>query len=507
MLLCASTVWAQYDTLRVGDQWALKAHNPRYRQMNVKMVQEIKRDTTDHWWRRLSVQTNTIDWALTVPNLTIGFDLGDPFVQNTPTLLVGMRNTFGMYRWYNQENSYDYQGVKVELRRHWVPKKYRQTSVGNEPPKAPGRFYAGVYGEYSWDNHFDGHNYKKTGFREQDMWVPYGPSYMAGMTWGYELRKRNYNHRIHMNWDFGVDFGVIYAPKMYYNFIPMVTDLRVALNFRHDRINFLYWKPDNREFVRNVNYNNEMRLHLNQCRELIDSIGGVTIYVTPVADGDSAFKEEITEEMVMKEIRKQLNFKGLKQGKRVMYETSTRFPITTLGEYHSLDYRFGMRPESKLDETYGTDTIAFSFPIRVRQHGYEEADSLMACFEEKVTQWRNEHGNTYPVIKRMHKDLEHIEGHVTKTDIIALFREITGIELKPEQITGIYYKSGQLQKVSEEEVNQRVKRNCYYSIGIKWHPQFELTGSEVSTRFVIDFEDLEQLQQELSRQRRNAGKR
>lgn len=479
----------QYDTVRVGDQWATLERNPHYKTMNVRMVEDIKHDTISSWKRRISVQSNVIDWGLTIPNLTVGIDLGDPFVRTTPQLLVGMRNTLGGHRWYNQENSWDLQSVKVELRRHYLTRKWRKELSVNEPPKAPGRMYGGLYGEFAWKMHFDGHN---TGLE-----IPYGRAYAAGLTWGYELPKRNYNHRILMNWDFGVDVGVVYWENKDPHLLPLVTDLRVALNFRHDRMNFLYWKPNEKQYERNRRSNNELRLRLEQVRQRLDSLGRMDFYVTSVS-GDSAFREVITEEQVIREIGNRLGMKGLKQGEVAHYETSTRFPIEgkALGEYYTLDYRFGMRPESKLEEQYGTDTLAFSFPFTVRLQGYEEADSMLVRFERNVAKWRAEHGGNYPTLRMKHLDREHVAGHATMAQIIDLFKEVGGVEFSPEQIQGYYYKSDELRPVAVEEINLRAKRNTYYSVALRLHPQVMLEGGAMASRFVLDFSDAPEMQSE-----------
>lgn len=488
-------VVAQSDTVRVGEQWAVLMRDPHYKKMNVRMMEDVKHDTVSTWWRRLSLQINAVDVGLTIPNLTIGYDLGDPFVRTTPTLLVSMRNTFRERRWWFCEDAaFDLRAFKVELRRHWVPLKYRQHIIADEPPKASGRFYAGVFAEYMYQCKFDGISLDKI---HRKIAMPSGRAFATGMTWGYERKKINYNHRFHFNWDFGLDAGIMYAPKTDLKVFPLVTDLRVALNFRYDRMNFLYWKPDERQFQRNERYNNDLHARIEHCRHLIDSLGSTRIYVTSV-EGDSAFQEVLTQSDVLKEISKHLNFKGLKQSDIVQYETSTKFPIQgkELGEYYTLDFRMGMRPTDKFEEQYGTDTIAFSLPFSVRLHGFEEADSLLNRFEENVAKWREEHGGNYPTLKMKHLDREHVAGHATAAQVIELFKEVSGVEIKPEQITGFYYKSDDLHAVKEEEMNLRVKRGTYYSMALKLHPQCELIDGALASRFVLDFNDAEQMQSE-----------
>lgn len=517
LLCCVSSIWADHKN---RSEYGGNAAN--YLRMNVRMLEDIKRDTANTFWNRIAVQTNLVDWMLLAPNFTVGYDLGDPFKTVTPTLMLGARMTIPKLEYNTRDYSYQLLAFRGEVRWHYRHNELRSQWKGTQyvtlgarkytmmmlglgdkydqqteyvqslslrgfPEKIKGRWYSGIYAEYV-------HNFEFTTPKEKYYW-PSGKAFMTGWSAGYELPHFNFNNKLQMNWDFGFDAGVVVSPHQKLNVFPLVSDLRVGINFRKHSMRMLYWKPDLSQYARNAEFNKETELRADMLRALIDSIT-VNIEVTPVAN-DSDFIETLTQRFVASEIKRQLDLKSMRVSHFKPEEISTKFPIAgrKLSENYSMQYDLPRRTTYFYGQEMEHDTIRIYFPFHVRLKGYNEGDSLYNKFETAVQQWRDSVGGFYPTAYRTHLDKEHVTGYLSKSDIIELFDSVTHMHLDSTQITGIYYKEDDVQyAVNEIDVNRRLKKGSYYSLGLKFHPQWVMDSSAVATRFVIDFSDAKTLQ-------------
>ena len=192
--------------------------------------------------QRFSFRTNTVDWALMTPNASIGFDLGSsPYSRFT-------LNLSGRYNWNTRPDTkayhvYDLREGKVEVRKYYHTRQRSKPYEGMQRYFSPERafprywraYYWGVYAAYT-DLVF---KFSRHGYA--------GDAIHGGVSFGMERQLFSYRKSC-LDLEVGASAGVAYwdgvkfkldrenntyvSEKTYRKFLPVLSDVRVALVYR-----------------------------------------------------------------------------------------------------------------------------------------------------------------------------------------------------------------------------------------------------------------------------------
>ena len=192
--------------------------------------------------QRFSFRTNTVDWALMTPNVSMGFDLGSsPYNRMTLTLS-------GRYNWNTKPETktyhlYDIREGKVEVRKYYHTRQRSVPYEGLQRFFSPERinprywraYYWGVYAAYTdFAFKFGRHGYA-------------GDAIHGGFSFGMERSLFTYKKSC-LDLEVGASGGVAYwdgykfkldrenntyvAEKLYKKLYPVISEVRVSLVYR-----------------------------------------------------------------------------------------------------------------------------------------------------------------------------------------------------------------------------------------------------------------------------------
>lgn len=201
---------------------------------------EERKDLT--FGQRFSLRTNTVDWALMTPNVSVGIDLGNsPY--NRMTL-----NLSGRYNWNTKPDTkayhvYDINEGKVEVRKYYHTQQRNTPYEGLEKffsskrknPRYWRAYYWGIYAAYTdFAFKFSRHGYG-------------GEAIHSGMSFGMERSLFTYKKTC-LDLEVGASAGIAYwdgykfkldretnnylAEKTFKKILPVLSEVRVALVYR-----------------------------------------------------------------------------------------------------------------------------------------------------------------------------------------------------------------------------------------------------------------------------------
>ena len=212
-------------------------------QAQLKVEKEAKQEPQAlTFGQRFSFRTNTVDWALMTPNVSMGFDLGSsPY--NRMTL-----NLSGRYNWNTKPETktyhlYDIREGKIEVRKYYHTRQRSVPYEGLQRFFSPERinprywraYYWGVYAAYTdFAFKFGRHGYA-------------GDAIHGGFSFGMERSLFTYKKSC-LDLEVGASGGVAYwdgykfkldrenntyvAEKLYKKLYPVISEVRVSLVYR-----------------------------------------------------------------------------------------------------------------------------------------------------------------------------------------------------------------------------------------------------------------------------------
>lgn len=367
--------------------------------------------------------------------------------------------------------------------------------TGN-PALFTGRYYIGAFAEYAdyqLNTKFDlldrGH-------------LKDGQAIIAGLSGGYEFPAFSYNNRHFFQFQVGASLGLVYAPHDTYEsivttttttegeiievpsytktssntFLPFITELRFALNYRNYNISRKYWQPDQEIYDRNIEMNIADSLHQVQ----LDSILTERDVVLTVhsATGDSAFVEQLTKKDVVAAFKNQTGLNLLYDN---FYETEeSKFPISgkNLNDNHRIEYRVKRRLRSFGDTE---DFMPYTLRFKVELAGRADADSLLANFKDSISNYMEKNGNVRPVIYAEAYDQDSLKSYVSKDSIAAMFSRIWGRTLDTTAIIALRKNTDQGYVTIPFD---GIRNKGQYSIDLRFHPQVAME-EEASGNFNV----------------------
>lgn len=224
-------------------------------------LRKMEQDTIVLFKDRWSIRTNAVDWLLTIPNISVEFDISNS-VYNKYTLSLE-----GKYNWQTSHNYLpstilNLWEIRPEVRKYWRT-EYR-ANTGTEPslkerlfsrqrkkPRYWRAYYLGIYA------HAGGYGFKfgHTGVQ--------GNFYGAGVSGGYSIPLYSYREN-YVDIEFGGSVGIVaastdrfaldrennaYVPSgeskgMHIIPFPVVSDMRVSFIYRFKSIKDKYKRTD-----------------------------------------------------------------------------------------------------------------------------------------------------------------------------------------------------------------------------------------------------------------------
>lgn len=493
-----------------------------------------ERDTTTTFGERLTWTTNVVDWALLAPNLGLEIDLGDPLRVSQPSLLFNFKYRIDNHavgsvadgKVLDYRNPFTFWNGRLELRRHFRVSERREQRRGlarpalgivnalsgkertkertdrvvestarQHPEWVEGRGYAGFFAEY-WNYTLNtkldllDHGKLKT-----------GQAMVLGLSGGYDFPAYNWNQKHFVQLQVGASVGVMYAPHDVYDVdpatrvatlakakqksvLPMVTELRLALNYRKRDIRRKYWRMKDDVYLQNIRANTEINTMADSIRNAFST--GVHLFIdVPALDKKGRVAKPLTKREVVDEICRQT---GMQLDYNSFYDYDEKiFPIKKLDEY-SIGYRFKKKQETfSQKDSYEDVNIRFRVQLKGRTEAEAEKEKLLAA----IRKYRDEHDGEVPVIygraKRNSGDRTAFERPIARQDVINLFSKIYGRQLDKGlfQEFSIRKAAGVYEPVADKDMTAPT----LYAVRIVYHPQVEISydNDEVLALFKAEF--------------------
>ncbi len=391
------------------------------------------------WW------TNLADLAIAAPNIGVDVDLRNPQRMWTSSIALQFRSgadsQYKLWRGDYCGSTLKNYAAQLQFRLHFSPYKH--------PEYHKGRYYAGPYIEYQ--------SLKKRS--------------NGGLALGYEFPGVSWGNRYFLEFSGGGNIGFNLDKKG-------VFDLHFAVGFRTLSIRNKYWKPDEMEFVRNNVSNDIAQSRIDSLLELIEA--NPVILSVRSAAGDSLLAEPVTIDDIRRAFAQQYNDPYLVVGNLEEMKDNSPLPMTRPSEFNNVLYRLSLLPKD-YDSEAGEAT--YIMPFRVRIEGYEEALSRRSSFNKALRNAYQDSGKRLPALLLKPASIDSMAESATLQQVIALFDEQwKKDQLSENEVTGFYYrKDGEFSQISADQMNKRGT----YAIGLKFHPQVFESYDSLVTRFTI----------------------
>lgn len=276
--------------------------------------------------QRFGIRTNTVDWLLTVPNVSVEFDLGKT-IRDKRTLSLGLKYNWDTSHKINPPQVFNLFDARVEWRQYFRTRQ-RFGSVSKDAglftrlketvlttkrknPRTERAYFWGIYANASSYSFKFGDEGKQ------------GKAYGAGLSLGYTAPLYGYD-KGYIDIEMGGSIGLVYNSYDVYTHdsesniyimspekskeghlvpFPVITDVRVAFVYRFMSVSEKYKASIERRIDRINDARNKVNAEINKMRFRIDSIDSAVRKKGGSGPDSLLNKEELKQWKLMKQER------------------------------------------------------------------------------------------------------------------------------------------------------------------------------------------------------------
>ncbi len=275
--------------------------------------------------QRLGFRTNAVDWLLTIPNVSIEFDLGNT-VRSKRTISLGLKYNWDTHHKISPQHVFNVFDARLEWRQYFRTRQRQPISsfknfydklkrtvftTQRENPRTERAYYWGIYA------HGIGYSIKFGKEGKQ------GNAYGAGLSLGFTTPLYGYKNG-NIDLEMGGSIGLIYNSYDVYTHdpesnvyafeptksksghlvpYPIINDLRVAFVYRFMSVSEKYKQSNERRIQRITEARNKVNAELNKMRFRIDSIDAAVRKRGGTGPDSLLNKEELKQWKLMKKER------------------------------------------------------------------------------------------------------------------------------------------------------------------------------------------------------------